>query len=79
MRARHRLRELCGDTVIHMPWIRQTASPIVIANGSNAVDVVHPGIDGFDVGIRIQTGARLITTSTRIWGVCAERPVRNRR
>lgn len=62
------LRELCWDTVIHMPWIRQTASPIVIANGSNAVDVVHPGIDGFDVGIRIQTGAQLTTTSTRIWG-----------
>lgn len=62
------LRSLCWDTLIHMPWIRQTANPIVIANGSNAVDVVHPGIDGFDVGIKIETGPQHTTTSTRIWG-----------
>lgn len=62
------LRELCWDTVIHMPWIRQTTNPIIIANGSNAVDVFHPGIDGFDVGISIQTGGKLTTTTTRIWG-----------
>lgn len=62
------LRELCWDTLIHMPWIRQTANPIVIANGSNAVDVIHPGIDDFDVGIKIETGPKYTTTSARIWG-----------
>jgi hypothetical protein len=62
------LRELCWDTMIHMPWIRQTTNPIIIANGSNAVDIIHPGIDGFDVGIKIQNGPQYPTTSTRVWG-----------
>lgn len=62
------LRELCWDTLIHMPWIRDTAHPIVIANGSNAVDVVHPGIDGCETGIEIATGPRHTTTSVRVWG-----------
>lgn len=62
------LRELCWDTLIYMPWIRQTAQPIIIANGSNAVDIIHPGIDGFDVGIGLSTGPQHTTTTARIWG-----------
>ncbi len=62
------LRSLCWDTLIHMPWIRQTDNPLIILEGSNAVDVVHPGIDGFDTGIRIASNTRQPTTSVRIWG-----------
>lgn len=62
------LRSLCWDTLIHMPWIRQTGHPLIVLEGSNAVDVVHPGIDGFETGIRIASNTRQPTTSVRIWG-----------
>lgn len=62
------LRSLCWDTLIHMPWIRQTDHPLIVLEGSNAVDVVHPGIDGFNTGIRIASNTRQPTTSVRIWG-----------
>lgn len=62
------LRELCWDTILYMPWIRETTHPVVIANGSNAVDVIHPGIDGFDTGIAIEMGPQHSTTSVRIFG-----------
>jgi hypothetical protein len=51
-----------------MPWIRQTELPLVIVNGSNAVDVIHPAIDGFDIGITIAPGRANATTTVRILG-----------
>lgn len=62
------LRRLCWDTVLHMPWIRHTRYPIIVTDGSNAVDVIHPGIDGCDTGIRIAGGPEHPTTSVRVWG-----------
>lgn len=62
------LRELCWDTILYMPWIRQTELPLVIVNGSNAVDVIHPAIDGFDTGVTIAAGKANATTTVRILG-----------
>ena len=61
------LKSLCWDLVVMQPTIIRTRLPIVIADRSNAIDIFHPALDGYETGIVIDgTGGEV--TTTRIWG-----------
>ena len=63
------LRELCWDLVIDNPSIYKVTNPIIVTNGSNAVDIRHPAIDTFgSIGISVSNGANYQTTSVQVTG-----------
>lgn len=65
------LRQLCWDTEIVNPWTQGCINGIKVADGSNAVHIQKPGLDGLGSagnGIEIVTGGTYDTTSVRITG-----------
>jgi hypothetical protein len=66
-----KLSELCWDCIIEEPFAQGCVNGILIAHGSNAVQVRKPGFDGLGsagYGIKIMGGPTYPTTSVSVIG-----------